>query len=537
MGFKLTRVVVAALIPLTLVPMVQPSTANAVTYGDPVENPQVEYPEVVPVWVGGTSLCSGTLVTQQVVLTAAHCVYGKQGPFQVSVGGSTLNDGRLIDIDATWYHPRYDAAFSQNDLALLHLKTPAGVSRLGSLPKPNLKSVGKRFLIVGWGRDQNGNITGKLHRLSLNEQGSASRKFFRGSFNPKTMIGAGRYFADEVLYGGGCTGDSGGPLYQGAIGGSRIVVGLTSFGARGCTVYQPTVFTRVDFYVSDIIKGIQLLDSRSSSTPIATGKATPVGVGPTTTTTTIPLAPLAVSISNVKNDTYFGGLTSATVSSNLIDPWKSGNVRIVRLCLTLNGLPMPAYQQTGTPGFTDLAYPNRPQSSPGCYSDVNSMDFLLVRLPVGTYSLTATMTDSIGRTATSAPLSFSGYPAPTTTTTTTTMLANFTLTSWNGSRAIGKTARNTAWTEACFYVNDAPWSASLGTGGGQSPVSGTTHCVKNDYLTGWSTSQGDVSVFFTPYTYSGKYSCTYSRPCTIYAVITDALGRSVTTPNASLVLP
>lgn len=429
MGMKLARLVVAALLPLTLVTIVQTSTASAVTYGDPIENPQIEFPEVVPLWVGGSTLCSGTLVTQQVVLTAAHCVYGQSGPFQISVGGSTLNNGRLIDVDATWYHPRYDAAFSQNDIALLHLKTPAGVSRLGVLPKSKMKSLGKKFLIVGWGRDQNGMITGKLHQLSLNDQSEASRKFFKSNFNPKTMVGAGRYFADEILYGGGCTGDSGGPLYQGAAGASRTILGLTSFGARGCTVYQPTVFTRVDFYVSDINKGIQLLNSRASSSPIATGKATPAGIGPTTTTSS----------------------TSTT---------------------------------------------------------------------------TTTTTTSVPRTTTTF--------AP---TTTTTVLADLVLSSWNGKQAIGKTARNTAWIQACFYVNDAPWSASLGTGGGQSPVSGTTHCIKNDYLTGWSTFQGDVNVWFTPYTYTGKYTCTFSTPCNIYVVISDALGRSVTSSKASLTLP
>ena len=53
---KLARFIVAALLPLTLVTIVQTSTASAVTYGDPIENPQIEFPEVVPVWVGGSSL-------------------------------------------------------------------------------------------------------------------------------------------------------------------------------------------------------------------------------------------------------------------------------------------------------------------------------------------------------------------------------------------------------------------------------------------------------------------------------------------------
>jgi hypothetical protein len=267
---------------------VVPSKVGAVTYGDPVETPQNEFPEVVPIWVGGESLCTGVLIQQQVVLTAAHCIYGNSGPFQVSVNGKDLDSGSLIDVDAIWYHPRYDATFNQNDIGLLHLKSSAGVQRLATLPSGKLNLIKKKFLIVGWGGDQNKSITGKLHRLTLDEQTLAAKKGFEGVFNPKTMIGAGRYFADEVLYGGGCTGDSGGPLYQGARGASKTVVGLTSFGAKGCKAFQPTIFTRVDFYLAEINKGIQLLNTRSTSTPIPTGKATPTGVGPTSTTTTLP---------------------------------------------------------------------------------------------------------------------------------------------------------------------------------------------------------------------------------------------------------
>ena len=258
-----------------------PGGVSAVTYGDPVESPDVEFPEVVPIWVGGESLCTGTLIEQQVVLTAAHCVYGEPGPFQISVGAKTLNGGSVFDVDATWYHPRYDAAFKQNDIALLHLKTPANVARLGVLPSAKLKRLGNKFLIVGWGRDQNGLITGQLNRLSLNNQTIAAKRDFKGYFNPKTMVGAGRYFADEVLYGGGCTGDSGGPLYRGAAGTSRTVLGVTSFGARGCIDYKPTIFTRVDFYTPEIKKGIQLVKQRSINSPIPMGRATPAGVGPT----------------------------------------------------------------------------------------------------------------------------------------------------------------------------------------------------------------------------------------------------------------
>jgi hypothetical protein len=409
MGMKFARFVTATLMSVTLAAIVESPTATAITYGDPVENPQVEFPEVVPVWVGGKSLCSGTLVTQQVVLTAAHCVYGQSGPFQISVGGSTLNNGRLIDIDSTWYHPRYDAALSQNDIALLHLKTPATVSRLGVLPGGKLKSLGKKFLIVGWGRDQNNSITGKLNRLSLNEETTASKKFFKGIFNPKTMIGAGRYFPDEVLYGGGCTGDSGGPLYQGASGANRIILGLTSFGARGCTVYQPTVFTRVDFYVSEINKGIQLLNTRAAKAPISSGPAAPAGVGPTTTTTTTPPLPLTLTCTFGPNWERSQGF-SADCSANLYgyQGWDRYSPKtfthLTKVCLAIDGR-IPTLYSEGTYGKGVMfEYRNNfPYTAGlGCWSfdRANFFNITSTGNGSGPHTASITITDSIGRSFT-----------------------------------------------------------------------------------------------------------------------------------------
>ena len=269
---------------LVLVSSLTAAPVSAVTYGDFVDSPQIQYPEVVPVWVGG-SLCSGTLIEQQIVLTAAHCVYGRSGPIQIAVGGSTLNSGRLIDVTATWYHPRYDATYLQNDIALLHLRESAGVSRLASLPSPNAKKP-KRFTMAGWGRDQNGLLTGKLSSLNLNEYGDAAAKAFKGDYNPRTMIGAGRFFPNEALFGGGCQGDSGGPLYQGRSGSTRVVVGVTSWGAEGCVRYKPTIYTWVSYYVPELLVAITQVKTRAIQSPIPTGRATPAGVGPTTTVVT-----------------------------------------------------------------------------------------------------------------------------------------------------------------------------------------------------------------------------------------------------------
>jgi secreted trypsin-like serine protease len=306
-----------------------PAPASAITYGDFVDSPHIQYPEVVPVWVAG-ALCTGTLIEQQIVLTAAHCVYGRSGPIQIAVGGSTLNSGRLIDVTATWYHPRYDASFLQNDIGLLHLKEPAGVSRLASLPSPRANKP-KNLTLAGWGDDQNGRLTGNLSVLNLNEQGSAASKAFRGLYNPRTMIGAGRFFPNEALYGGGCEGDSGGPLYKGRNGSTRVLIGVTSWGAEGCVQYKPTIFTLVSYYVPELLTAISQVKNRAIQSPLPTGKATPVGLGPTTTTTTT-----TTTIRPTTTTTRSTNTTSSTTTTAISTPTTIATTTTSRAIANLN---------------------------------------------------------------------------------------------------------------------------------------------------------------------------------------------------------
>lgn len=405
-----------------------PLPASAVTYGDFVDSPHIQYPEVVPVWASG-SLCTGTLIEQQIVLTAAHCVYGKPGPIQVAVGGSTLNSGRLIDVTATWYHPRYDAAFIQNDIALLYLKEAAGVSRLASLPSPTAKKP-KNFTLAGWGDDQNGRLTGNLSAINLNDHSTVAAKVFRASYNPRTMIGAGRYFADEALYGGGCEGDSGGPLYKGRNGSTRIVMGVTSWGAEGCVRYKPTIFTWVGYYVPELRAAMTAVRNRAAQSPLPTGRATPARVGPTTTsvatttttirssttttirpstttttrqtTTTTSISPLSITSVRFCDERQFGGQIYVGICVRWTNSWV---IKTTQVCgsVTMDGSPVTAYVlYTGT-GWQDsgsgcqVPEPGRDGSGP------NATVFYVVN-PSGnqTFQASFTVTDELGRTSTSS---------------------------------------------------------------------------------------------------------------------------------------
>jgi V8-like Glu-specific endopeptidase len=417
----------------------QVSSVVAVTYGNPIENPSVTFPEVVPIWSSG-GMCSGTLIEQQVVLTAAHCIYGVNGPFQISVGGNDLLGGTRIDVDATWYHPRYDEVFAENDIGLLHLVKPAGVKKLGSLPKSNAPKP-KAFTLLGWGRDQNGQLTGKLSKLKLTNYEAYTAKTYKSLYNAKTMIGAGRYFASEILYGGACYGDSGGPLYEGTT--KRVIAGVTSWGsAEGCTSYSPSVFVRVSYHVKTLGSGIKTLKLRARQSPIKTGvpstgyeTTTTRPVTPTvatTTTTTQPVTPTVATTTTLPAPLVVGYKTTSQRSS-----WHNPGIRgtfsasanITKWCFALDGQALPDYRYVTGKGFS-LNYENTPTQSggSGCYekfgiySFKNSVDISGPSgIEAGRHSIVVTAYDALGRSAVSPTIYFNGAQ---TTSTSGSLWAN-----------------------------------------------------------------------------------------------------------------
>jgi hypothetical protein len=207
----------------------QVHTANPEVAGVPqIINgiPTGDYPAVAAllIWnAEGEFLCSGTLVSSSVILTAAHCVANPP----TAISAVFLPDGATAtpyDVIAYAIHPEF--RFPTADLAMLLLAAPVvGVAPVPLAErKPRPRAVGT---IVGYGQDELGNV-------GLKERGTV-----RLARCPRRFPALGlpsRALARSVCWRARpghldtCHGDSGGPLL---IGGD--VAAVTSGGDPRCS--------------------------------------------------------------------------------------------------------------------------------------------------------------------------------------------------------------------------------------------------------------------------------------------------------------
>ncbi|XP_041270722.1 enteropeptidase [Onychostruthus taczanowskii] len=222
------------------------------------------WPWIVSLHFNLRPVCGASLVSDEWLVTAAHCVYGRQlKPFrwQAALGlysQSELEQPPTVvrNIDRIVINPHYMKQTKDSDIALMHLQHKVQYTDYIQpicLPEKNQQFLpGINCSIAGWGDIRNeGPSSNILQEAEVPLLSNEKCQQWMPKYNiTENMLCAG-YDMGGI---DSCQGDSGGPLTF-RDGDKWFLAGVVSFG-EGCALPQrPGVYVRVTMFV-DWIKSI-----------------------------------------------------------------------------------------------------------------------------------------------------------------------------------------------------------------------------------------------------------------------------------------
>ncbi|XP_077082555.1 mast cell protease 3-like isoform X2 [Siphateles boraxobius] len=204
-------------------------------------------PYMVSIQKKGDHICGGFLISQEYVLTAAHCWDGFE-ILTVVVGAHDLRNiesSDRFDVKSYIPHPNFAYTRNKNDIMLLRLQGKVEANnnvKWISLPLKD-EDIGTNSVcsVAGWGRmETNGPKSDLLMEAYVYLMNNTECSYRWGEL----------YSLSQMMcthgYGGSCLFDSGGPLVYG-----NTAVGVTSFGYREqCNSPKyPNVYTKISPYL------------------------------------------------------------------------------------------------------------------------------------------------------------------------------------------------------------------------------------------------------------------------------------------------
>ncbi|KAL9927295.1 trypsin-like [Glossina fuscipes fuscipes] len=181
----------------------------------------------------GRRFCGGSIISENIVVTAAHCLQGvKPSELQVRLGSTYYNEGGLlVGVKALKYHEKfdpklviYDIAIAKLDKSIKESSTVRYIELTKKVPKTGTSAV-----VSGWGTKcfmacDLSPVLMEVEVTFLERKDCASPTYLYGEKIKETMVCG---YAKEK---DSCQGDSGGPFVA-----EGKLVGVVSWG-QGCAL-------------------------------------------------------------------------------------------------------------------------------------------------------------------------------------------------------------------------------------------------------------------------------------------------------------
>lgn len=205
--------------------------------------------------------CGATLLDRYHVLTAAHCIGGKNLTKITLTAGihnkanQEAETRQVRRAERIFLHPDWNSRTLANDLAIVRLTKPIEFNRYAQpacLPGPD-PPTNSDVVLIGWGAEEfGGSPNNALKQARVKIIGQCYK--YWSQFDEVNQLCAGQTISGDSA----CQGDSGGPLLQ-QYNGQWVVQGVASFidECKTSGDLPPNVYIRVSAYLSWIEKTIR----------------------------------------------------------------------------------------------------------------------------------------------------------------------------------------------------------------------------------------------------------------------------------------
>ncbi|KAM3962190.1 vitellin-degrading protease [Aphomia sociella] len=204
-----------------------------------------EVPYQASVMYRGRHSCGGTIISKDIIVTAAHCMMAPNpNDYEVRVGSSLSSEGGdIYPVGDFVSHPGFSYSKMDNDIALIWLSRPIefneNATSIDMFENGEEIEDGELTVVTGWGNIEEGGGHPKTLQKVLVPKIN-SQKCYR-AYAPQYTVTA-RMICAGYPEGGkdACQGDSGGPMVH-----DGKLVGVVSWGLGCARPQYPGVYAKV----------------------------------------------------------------------------------------------------------------------------------------------------------------------------------------------------------------------------------------------------------------------------------------------------